>query len=192
MFPGLHSLATPQVAPCMRASSLALPGLIPPFRDDSMQRALLSFVLVALLTTALAAGCLFLAQKGYPFGAIGLRRLDAIAAPSTFLPLAGLYFLSAALMMLLPIRAAAFVLTHAADVLFWTVVALFGTVVGLIAAQFAFGQMRAPYALLDYGFLYALAVAGCHFILNSLRGNILLRTIAFAVLLAASGFCLLW
>ncbi|MBP0439837.1 hypothetical protein [Tianweitania sediminis] len=157
-----------------------------------MQRAVFSFVLVALLTMILAAGSLFLAGKGYPFGAVGLRRLDGIAAATTFAPLASVYFLSAALMMLLPLRPAAFVLTHAADILFWAAVALLGTVVGLVAAQFAFGQMRAPYALAEWGYLYALAVAACHFLLNSLRRNLLLRTLAFVGLLAAAGFCLVW
>lgn len=157
-----------------------------------MQRAAFSFATVTLLTALLAAACLFLAQKGYPFGAVGLRRLGNVANAPTFIPIAALYFLSAALMMLLPLRAAAFVLTNAADVLFWTAIALLGAIIGVVLGQVAFGQTRAPAALFDWRFAYAAAIFICHFLLNSLRANLLLRTLGFAVFVAACAFCLFW
>jgi len=157
-----------------------------------MQRAAFSFALPAVLTAFLAAVCLFLAQKGYPFGAVGLRRLDGVASAASFIPLAAIYFLSAALMMLLPLRAAAFVLTHAAEVVFWTVLLLLGALVGVIAARLAWGQNGALSSLLDWRFLYAAAVIAGHFALNGLRKNVLMRSLFFAAFVAAAGFCLFW
>ena len=68
--------------------------------------------------------------------------IDGIADAGTFIPLASVYFFSALLMMILPIRAASIVLTHAADALFWTVIVLFAAIVGCLAARWAFGQGR--------------------------------------------------
>ncbi|MDP1346512.1 hypothetical protein, partial [Klebsiella pneumoniae] len=78
----------------------------------------------------LMALSLAVAQHGYPFGAIGVKRLDDIADATTFLPLAALYFFSAMLMMVLPLRAASIVLLNAADIIVWAVVVLFASIVG--------------------------------------------------------------
>src|SRR5205807_2048445 len=83
-----------------------------------------AFALVAVLTALLMALSLAVARHGYPYGAIGVRRLDGIADAGTFIPLAAVFFFSALLMMILPIRAASIVLTHAADAIFWTVIVL--------------------------------------------------------------------
>jgi hypothetical protein len=157
-----------------------------------MQRAALSFALLAVLTAFLVVFCLFLAQKGYPFGAIGLRRLDSIASAPTFIPLAGLYFLTAALLMILPLRAASFVLSHATEVVFWTAIALLASIVGVVVARFGWGQSNALSSLVDWRFLYAVGLIAAHFALDHLRRNVLLRSLSFAICVAASAFCLFW
>ena len=157
-----------------------------------MQRAALSFALLAVLTALLAVASLFLAQKGYPFGAVGLRRLDSIASAPTFIPLAGLYFLSAALLMILPLRAASFVLSNATEVVFWSAIALIAAIVGVVVARFAWGQNGALSSLIDWRFLYAAALIAAHFALDHLRKNVLLRTLFFAIFVAACAFCLFW
>src|SRR5690606_32172363 len=58
----------------------------------------------------LAASGLAVAEHGYPHGAIGLKRLDAIANSATFIPLAALYAFSVALLMIMPLKAASFIL----------------------------------------------------------------------------------
>lgn len=157
-----------------------------------MSKALTSFALVAVLTALLMALSLAVARHGYPYGAIGVRRLDGIADAGMFIPIAAVYFFSAMLMMILPIRAAGVVLTHAADAVFWTVITLFAAIVGCLAARWAFGQGSAVGALLNWRFLFAAAIVGCHFIMNELRRNVLLRSLFFAVFAAATLACLLW
>ena len=157
-----------------------------------MTRALSSFVLIALLSAALAALSLAVAQKGYPHGAAGLRRLDGIASATTFIPIAALYILSALLLMILPMRAASFVLVHATDKLFWTAIALLAAIAGILAAKAAFGQRAALWALADWQFAFAAATIGCHFLLNELRRNVLSRSIGFVLFLAATLACLFW
>jgi hypothetical protein len=157
-----------------------------------MSKALTTFALVAVLTGLLMALSLAVARHGYPYGAIGVRRLDAIANAETFIPLAAVYFFSALLMMILPIRAASIVLTHAADALFWTVVVLLAAIVGGLLARWAFGQGSAMLALLNWRFLFAVAVIGCHFVMNELRRNVLLRSLFFVVFAAATLACLFW
>ncbi|GHD10648.1 hypothetical protein ACFOEZ_07240 [Tianweitania populi] len=157
-----------------------------------MQRAALSFALLAVLTALLVIACLFLAQKGYPFGAVGLRRLDSIASAPTFIPVAGLYFLTAALLVILPLRAASFVLSHATEVVFWAAIALIASIIGVVVARFAWGQSGALSSLVDWRFLYAAALVGAHFALDHLRKNVLLRSLFFAIFVAACAFCLFW
>jgi hypothetical protein len=157
-----------------------------------MQRAALSFALLAILTALMAVGCLFLAQKSYPFGAVGLGRLDSIASPRTFIPLAGLFFLSAALLMILPLRAASFVLSNATEVVFWAAIALLAAIFGVVVARFAWGQGSALRSLLDWRFLYAAGLITAHFALDHLRRNVLLRTLFFAIFMAVAAFCLFW
>ncbi|TJV44514.1 MAG: hypothetical protein E5Y02_07000 [Mesorhizobium sp.] len=157
-----------------------------------MSKALISFALVAVLTALLMALSLAVARHGYPYGAIGVRRLDGIADAGTFIPLAAVYFFSALLMMILPIRAASIVLTHAADAIFWTVIVLLATIVGGLLARWAFGQGSALLALLNWRFLFAVVVIGCHFVMNELRRNVLLRSLFFVVFAAAMLACLFW
>ncbi|TKT81191.1 hypothetical protein [Aquamicrobium sp. LC103] len=157
-----------------------------------MSRAITTFLLVAALTALLTALSLAVARHGYPFGAVGVRRLDGIADASVFMPLAALYFVSAALLMFLPLRAASFVLANATDVLFWTVVVLFASIVGWLAARWAFGQSDALWALLDWRFLFVAATVGAHLTLNELRRNVLMRTVFFIVFVAATLACLFW
>jgi hypothetical protein len=157
-----------------------------------MSKALTSFALVTVLTALLMALSLAVARHGYPFGVAGVKRLDGIAGGETFLPLAAVYFFSAMLMMILPIRAASIVLTNAADAIYWTVVVLFATIVGCLIARWAFGQGSALWALLNWRFLLAAAVVGCHFVMNELRRNILLRSLFFVVFAVATLACLFW
>ncbi len=142
-----------------------------------MSRTLTSFALVAVLTGLLMALCLAVARHGYPFGALGAKRLDEIANAATFIPLAAIYFFSAMLMMVLPIRAAGMVLKNAADPLFWAVV---------------IGQRQAPWVLWNWRFLFVAVVAAGHLCINEFRRNILLRSLAVVVFLAATLACLFW
>lgn len=157
-----------------------------------MNKAAASFALVAVLTALLMALSLAVARHGYPFGVTGVKRLDGIANADTFLPLAALYFLAAMLMMILPLKAASVVLLNAADTLHWVVIALFATIVGCLVARWAFGQTSAPSALLDWRFLFVLAIVGCHLAMNELRRNILLRSLFFAIFGMATLACLYW
>ncbi len=157
-----------------------------------MSKAVISFALVAVATALLMAMSLAVARHGYPFGIVGVRRLEGIADAGVFLPLAALYFLSAMLMMILPIRAASFVLLNAADILFWTVIALFATIVGCLAAKWAFGQAGVVRALWDWRFLFVAAVAACHLAMNELRRNVLLRSLFLVIFAAATLACLFW
>lgn len=158
----------------------------------AMQKAITSFALVAVLTALLMTLSLFVARHGYPFGVTGMKRLDGVANADTFLPLAAIYFLAAMLMMILPLKAASIVLLHAADMLYWVVIALFATIVGCLAARWAFGQTSAPWALFNWRFLVVAAVVGCHLAMNELRRNVLLRSLFFAIFGVATLACLFW
>ena len=157
-----------------------------------MSKALTSFALVAVLTALLMALSLAVARHGYPYGVIGVKRLDGIADAGSFIPLAAVYFFSAMLMMILPIRAAGVVLTNAADVIFWATIALFATIVGCLVTRWAFGQSGALWALLNWRFLFVAAIVGCHIIMNELRRNVLLRSLFFVVFAVATLACLFW
>ena len=157
-----------------------------------MSKALTSFALVAVLTALLMALSLAVARHGYPYGVIGVKRLDGIADAGSFIPLAAVYFFSAMLMMILPIRAAGVVLTNAADVIFWATIALFATIVGCLVTRWAFGQSGALWALLNWRFLFVAAIVGCHFIMNELRRNVLLRSLFLVVFAVATLACLFW
>ena len=157
-----------------------------------MSKALTSFALVAVLAALLMALSLAVARHGYPYGVTGVKRLDGIADAGSFIPLAAVYFFSAMLMMILPIRAAGVVLTNAADVIFWATIALFATIVGCLVTRWAFGQSSVLWALLNWRFLFVAAIVGCHFIMNELRRNILLRSLFFVVFAIATLACLFW
>jgi hypothetical protein len=157
-----------------------------------MSRALTSFALIAILSGLLAALCLAVARHGYPFGAIGTQRLGELADAASFLPLAAIYFFSAMLMMVLPIRAAGMVLTHAADTLFWVSVALFAAIVGTLSARWAFGQGDALWSLWNWRFLFVAAIVACHLYINELRRNVLMRSLFVVVFAAATLACLFW
>ena len=157
-----------------------------------MSKALTSFALVAVLAALLMALSLAVARHGYPYGVTGVKRLDGIADAGSFIPLAAVYFFSAMLMMILPIRAAGVVLTNAADVIFWATIALFATIVGCLVTRWAFGQSGALWALLNWRLLFVAAIVGCHFIMNELRRNILLRSLFLVVFAVATLACLFW
>ena len=157
-----------------------------------MSKALSTFALVAVFTALLMALSLAVARHGYPYGVTGVKRLDGIADAGSFIPLAAVYFFSAMLMMILPIRAAGVVLTNAADVIFWATIALFATIVGCLVTRWAFGQSGALWALLNWRFLFVAAIVGCHFIMNELRRNILLRSLFLVVFAVATLACLFW
>ncbi|WP_315923336.1 hypothetical protein [Mesorhizobium sp. SP-1A] len=157
-----------------------------------MSKALISFALVAVMTALLTALSFAVARHGYPFGVVGVRRLEAVVDAGAFLPLAALYFFGAMLMMVLPIRAASFVLLNAADMIFWTVIVLFAAIFGCTAAKWAFGQADAPWALWNWRFLFVAAVVAAHLVMNDLRRNVLLRSLFLVVFAGATLACLFW
>ena len=157
-----------------------------------MGKTLTTFALTAVLTALLAALSLALARHGYPVGTIGLARLDGLANSATFIPLAAIYFLAAALLMILPLRAASFVLVHGAEKLFFAVIVLFATILGVLAARAAFGQLQSLWALWDWQFVFVAAVVAAHLLLDEVRRNALLRSLFLILFLAATLACLYW
>ena len=157
-----------------------------------MNRTAAAFLLIAVLTGLLAALSIAVELKGYAFGALGLARLDGLASARSFVPLAALYALAAALMMLLPLRAAGFIMANAAIPVFSAALALLATIVGVQAARFAFGNHGALSVLLDWQFVFAAAIVAAHLAMNELRRNALLRTLFFVVFIAAMLACLYW
>jgi hypothetical protein len=157
-----------------------------------MARTISTFFLVVLLAALLMALSIAVMRHGDPFGVLGVRRLDGIANAVTFIPLAAIYFFGVALLMILPLRAASFVLVNGVEAIHLTVIVLFATTVGCIVAKMAFGQINAYQALIDWQFAFVLAVVVCHAILNELRRNVLLRTLALVAAVAATLACLFW
>jgi len=157
-----------------------------------MNRAATAFLVVTVLTALLAALSFAIRIKGYPFGALGIERLDAIASAATFIPIAALYAFTAMLMMILPVRAAGFFYANAAAPIWSAATVLLAAILGLQLARLAFGSRDAVSALLDWRFLFAAAVIGTHLVLDRLRRDILLRTLFFVVFLAATLACLYW
>ncbi|SFZ86203.1 hypothetical protein SAMN02983003_3378 [Devosia enhydra] len=157
-----------------------------------MSRIAWPFILVALFTLALAALGYGLAIKGYGIGMTGVERLDAIAAPAMFMPLAALYAFSAALVALLPLRAASFTHASASVPLYSATLILLATIVGVVLARVILVDRDTIRQVLDWHLLFALAVIGVHLLTNQLRKNLLIRSLAVIALLAASGACLFW
>jgi len=157
-----------------------------------MTKTLSSFAMIAVLTAVLMALSIYLAQKAYPFGAIGIGRLEGLASSASFIPIAALYFFSAALLMILPLRAAAFVLVTATDRLHFVAVALFATIVGCLVARAAFGMPRALWLLWDWQFVFVAAIVLVHLLLNEIRRNVLLRGLGLVVFVLAALACLYW
>jgi hypothetical protein len=157
-----------------------------------MAKAVSTFILVTVLTALLMALSIAVMRHGDPFGALGMKRLDGLASAATFIPLAALYFFGVALLMILPLRAASFILVNGVETVYLAVIVLFATIVGCLVARMAFGQFTAYRALLDWQFVFVLAVLVCHAILNELRRNVLLRTLALVASVAATLACLFW
>ncbi len=157
-----------------------------------MNRTVAAFLLVLVLTGLLAAASIGLAQKGYAFGTLGLARLDGLASAVTFIPLAAIYAFAGVLMMILPLRAAGFVHANAATPVYSTTLVLVATIVGVQAARAAFGRHDALWTLVDWQFVFALAIVAAHLAMNELRRNVLLRTLFFVIFIAATLACLFW
>jgi hypothetical protein len=157
-----------------------------------MAKTVSTFILVTVLTALLMALSIAVMRHGDPFGALGMKRLDGLASAATFIPLAALYFFGVALLMILPLRAASFVLVNGVETVYVAVVVLFATIIGCLVARVAFGQINAYRALLDWQFVFVLAVAVFHAILNELRRNVLMRTLALVASVAATLVCLFW
>lgn len=157
-----------------------------------MNRTLATFLLVALSAGLLAALSIAVAGKGYAFGELGVARLGVIATGGTFIPLAALYSFSAMLMMILPLRAAGLVHANVASPVCSTALVLLATILGVQAARLAFGSQDALETLLDWRFLFALAIVGAHLAASELRRDVLLRTLAFVGFAATTLACLYW
>lgn len=157
-----------------------------------MNRILSAFLLVAMLAGLLMALGFGLQVKGYPFGQLGNGRLAGLSSSAAFMPLAAIYALTAALVMILPIRAAAFVHSHASTPVHSTTLVLLAVTVGVQAARFAFGTSGALEALLEWQFLFPAAIVAAHLSLDRLRRNALTRSLAFVGFIAATLACLYW
>ena len=157
-----------------------------------MNRTAAAFLLIAVLTGLLTALSIAVEMKGYAFGALGTARLDGLVSARSFMPLAAIYAFAAALMMLLPLRAAGFVMSNAAIPVFSTALVLLATIIGVQAARFAFGNQGALMALVDWQFIFAAAIIAAHLAMNELRRNVLLRTLFFVVFIAVTLACLFW
>jgi len=158
-----------------------------------MSKAIGTFALVTVLSALLMAISLVVGRHGYyAYGAMGMKRLDGIADAGSFFAVAAIYFFSAMLMMVLPIRAAGIVLTHAADAIFWATIVLFATIVGSLLARWAFGQHEVLWALVNWRFLFVAAIVAAHLTMNDLRRNILLRSLFFVIFAAVTLACLFW
>ncbi len=157
-----------------------------------MNRTLAAFLLCAVLTGLLAALSIALRLKGYPFGDLGIARLDGLASSATFVPLAAIYAFAGVLMMILPLRAAGFVHANAAAPVHSAALVLLATIVGVQAARFAFGSRDALWVLVDWQFVFAAAIVAAHLAMNALRRNALLRTLFFVAFIAATLACLYW
>lgn len=157
-----------------------------------MNRALTAFLTIAVMTGLLAALSFAIRLKGYAFGATGIERLDGVANAATFMPLAALYAFAAALMVLLPVRAAGFVYTNAASPIWQASLALLATILGLQVARFGFGDRDAPWVLIDWRFLFAFGVIGAHLFIDVFRRNVLLRTIGLVLFIGIMLACLYW
>lgn len=158
----------------------------------TMNRAITAFLTITAMAALLAALSFALQRKGYPFGSLGIERLDGITTAATFVPVAALYALAAALMMILPARAAGFVYANAASPVWQATLALLATIIGLQIARFAFGNRGALWLLVDWRFLFAAAVIAAHLFLDAFRRNVLVRTVAFVAFTVAMLACLFW
>jgi len=157
-----------------------------------MNRTISTFLTLLVMTAALTALSIALTQKGYGFGTLGLGRLDGLAGAATFVPLAALYALAGVLMVILPLRAAGWVHANGATPLFLASVLLLASIVGVQLARLAFGDRSALLGLADWQFVFAAGIVAAHLAIDTLRRNVLLRTIAFAAFVAASLACLYW
>ncbi|MCR4267763.1 hypothetical protein [Nitratireductor sp. ZSWI3] len=157
-----------------------------------MNRTASAFLLVVALTGVLCALGFALQIKGYGFGSLGVARLDALADAATFIPLAAIYAFAAALVAILPIRAAGFVHANGAAPIYSASLVLLASVVGVQATRFAFGDRSALWALIDWRFVFAAAIVAAHLSLDTLRRNVLLRTLSLIGFVAAALACLYW
>lgn len=157
-----------------------------------MNRTLSAFLLIAALAGLLMSLGYGLQIKGYAFGELGNGRLAGLASSAAFMPLAAIYALTGALVMILPLRAAAFVHSHGSTPLHSTALVLLAAIVGVQAARFAFGSSDAIQALIDWQLLFAGAIIAAHLSMDRLRRNALLRSLAFVGFVAAMLACLYW
>lgn len=157
-----------------------------------MNRTASAFLLVAMLTGLLVALGFALQIKGYGFGGLGIARLDGLADASTFIPLAAIYALAGALIMILPLGWAGKLHVHGATPVYSTSLVLLATIFGVQVARFAFGDSGALRALVDWQFVFAAAIIVAHLSLNTLRRNALLRTLSFIGFIVAMLACLYW
>lgn len=157
-----------------------------------MKQTAVPFLVVTILTALLAALSIAVQTKGYPHGATGLSRLDALAGAATFVPLAALYAFAAMLIVLAPARAAGFMYANAASPIFSASVVLLAAIVGLQVGRAAFGSIAALGVFLDWQFGFVAAILIAHQFLDAFRRNVLTRTLGFVLFVAATLACLYW
>ena len=158
----------------------------------NMNRTASAFLLIAALAALLMALGFGLQMKGYAFGQLGNGRLASLASSATFMPLAAIYALTAALVMILPLRAAGFIHSHGSTPVHSTALVLLATILGVQLARFGFGSSNALAALLDWQFAFAAGIIAAHLTVERLRRNALLRSLAFVGFTAAMLACLYW
>ena len=157
-----------------------------------MNRTASAFLIIVVLTGLLVALSFGFILKGYPFGNLGISRLDGLANSRTFIPLAAIYALAGALIMIVPVRFAGFLHSNAAKPIFSTSLVLVATIVGVQVARFTFGYRAALQVLLDWQFIFAVGIVAAHLSLETLRRDVLLRTLAFVGFIVAMLACLYW
>ncbi|MHB2267557.1 hypothetical protein [Aliihoeflea sp. PC F10.4] len=157
-----------------------------------MNRTASAFLLVAAIAGLLMALGFGLQMKGYAFGQLGNGRLAGLASSASFMPLAAIYALTGALVMLLPLRAAAFVHSHGSTPIHSTALMLLAIIVGVAVSRFAFGVGNALWTLADWQLAFAAGIVIAHLAMERLRKNVLLRSVAFVAFTAAMLACLYW
>lgn len=157
-----------------------------------MKETVTTFIVVAVLTALLAAFSFLVQDKGYPQGALGYGRLDALASAATFIPLAALYAFAALLIMLAPASGAGFIYANGTNPIYYATVVLLASIIGLQVARVVFVSVGALRVLLDWQFVFAAGILVAHQFLDAFRRNVLLRTIGVVVFAAAVILCLFW
>lgn len=157
-----------------------------------MSKLVTIFLGLTLAAALLMAACMGLTFTQWDRKAIAVKRLLDLIDPETIVPLASVYFLSAFLMVILPIRAAGTVFSNCAEPLFFAVLALFAGMLGFALVMKGFGQGAPLQSMMDWRLLLVGAVIIVHMQITELRRVMLIRILAAAALVALALVPLYW